>query len=31
MDPNMSEEAKLHHLYESLKPTFVEKIWVLQP
>ncbi|EFX69465.1 hypothetical protein DAPPUDRAFT_228655 [Daphnia pulex] len=31
MDPNMSEEAKLHHLYEGLKPTLVEKIWVLQP
>ncbi|KZS07352.1 Uncharacterized protein APZ42_028912 [Daphnia magna] len=29
MDPNMSEE--LHHLYEGLKPTLVEKIWVLQP
>ncbi|XP_045035969.1 uncharacterized protein LOC123476958 [Daphnia magna] len=31
MDPNISEEAKLHHLYEGLKPTLVEKIWVLQP
>ncbi|KZS17048.1 Uncharacterized protein APZ42_017111 [Daphnia magna] len=31
IDPNMSEEAKLHHLYEGLKPTLVEKIWVLQP
>ena len=31
MDPNMTEEAKLHHLYEGLKPTLVEKIWVLQP
>ncbi|KAI9554997.1 hypothetical protein GHT06_020287 [Daphnia sinensis] len=26
MDPKMSEEAKLHHLYEGLKPTLVEKI-----
>ncbi|KZS10212.1 Uncharacterized protein APZ42_025365 [Daphnia magna] len=31
MDPNMSEEAKLHHLYEGLKPTLVEKILVLLP
>ncbi|KAK4013535.1 hypothetical protein OUZ56_026089 [Daphnia magna] len=27
----MFEEAKTHHLYEGLKPTLVENMWVLQP
>nr|CAH0104289.1 unnamed protein product [Daphnia galeata] len=31
MDPNMTEAAKIHHLYQGLKRTLVEKIWVLQP
>jgi hypothetical protein len=31
VDPNMPEAAKIHHLYQGLKPTLVEKIWVLQP
>jgi hypothetical protein len=31
MDPNLTEAAKIHHLYQGLKRTLVEKIWVLQP
>jgi hypothetical protein len=31
MDTNMTEAAKIHHLYQGLKRTLVEKIWVLQP
>jgi hypothetical protein len=31
IDPNMTEAAKIHHLYQGLKRTLVEKIWVLQP
>ena len=30
-DPQMSEARKLGHLFDGLRPTLVERIWMTQP
>ncbi|KZS08161.1 Uncharacterized protein APZ42_027947 [Daphnia magna] len=31
IDPGMTEEAKLDYLFRELKPTLLEKIWIVSP
>jgi hypothetical protein len=31
VDPNMSEAAKLSHMWRGLKPSLTEKLWSLKP
>ncbi len=31
VDPQMTEERKLGHFFDGLRPTLVERIWMTQP